>query len=230
MKMSINACIYDARHILVGCVTDSAIGRFEDEFETLRKKYFGDEVTPILGIMEKSLIQSKDKMSADFLNCLKLLSRKYREDAPIGFAQEVSRAYHALVRYCCSQAVHDEVLAETIQQFRDAGFDYIGANANGFDSSDCLFEYNGKRIAIRMRERQDLYRMWCKTDEAGTHVTVTDGADDYAECIKGSPMDVAEETINFINGLGSKGMDDSEILESLLLTIEALLAPQRTDD
>lgn len=228
--MSINACIYDSRRNLVGCITDSVIERFDDEFEALRKRHFGDDVTPILGIMEKSLIQSKDKMSADFLNCLKLLSRRHRDDAPVGFSQDVSKAYHALVRHCCSQQVYDEVLAETIRQFRDAGFDYIGANMNGFDSNDCLFEYNGKRIAIRMRERQDLYRMWNASDETGTHVVVTDGGNDYSESIVGSPMDIAEETIGFIEALEAKCMDESDILESLLMTIEALLAPQRTDD
>ena len=228
--MSINACIYDSRRNLVGCITDSVIERFDDEFEELRKRHFGDDVTPILGIMEKSLIKSKDKMSAAFLNCLKLLSRKYRDDAPVGFSQDVSKAYHALVRHCCSQQVYDEVLAETIRQFRDAGFDYIGANMNGFDSNDCLFEYNGKRIAIRMRERQDLYRMWNASDATGTHVVVTDGGNDYSESIVGSPMDIAEETIGFIEALEAKCMDESDILESLLLTIEALLAPQRTDD
>ena len=228
--MSINACIYDSRRNLVGCITDSVIERFDDEFEALRKRHFGDDVTPILGIMEKSLIQSKDKMSADFLNCLKLLSRRHRDDAPVGFSQDVSKAYHALVRHCCSQQVYDEVLAETIRQFRDAGFDYIGANMNGFDSNDCLFEYNGKRIAIRMRERQDLYRMWNASDATGTHVVVTDGGNDYSESIVGSPMDVAEETIGFIEALEAKCMDESDILESLLMTIEALLAPQRTDD
>ena len=228
--MSINACIYDSRRNLVGCITDSVIERFDDEFEALRKRHFGDDVTPILGIMEKSLIQSKDKMSADFLNCLKLLSRRHRDDAPVGFSQDVSKAYHALVRHCCSQQVYDEVLAETIRQFRDAGFDYIGANMNGFDSNDCLFEYNGKRVAIRMRERQDLYRMWNAGDATGTHVVVTDGGNDYSESIVGSPMDIAEETIGFIEALEAKCMDESDILESLLMTIEALLAPQRTDD
>ena len=228
--MSINACIYDSQRNLVGCITDSVIERFDEEFEALRKRHFGDDVTPILGIMEKSLIKSKDKMSADFLNCLKLLSRRHRDDAPVGFSQDVSKAYHALVRHCCSQQVYDEVLAETIRQFRDAGFDYIGANMNGFDSNDCLFEYNGKRIAIRMRERQDLYRMWNASDATGTHVVVTDGGNDYSESIVGSPMDIAEETIGFIEALDAKCMDESNILESLLLTIEALLAPQRTDD
>ena len=228
--MSINACIYDSRRNLVGCITDSVIERFDDEFEALRKRHFGDDVTPILGIMEKSLIQSKDKMSADFLNCLKLLSRRHRDDVPVGFSHDVSKAYHALVRHCCSQQVYDEVLAETIRQFRDAGFDYIGANMNGFDSNDCLFEYNGKRIAIRMRERQDLYRMWNASDATGTHVVVTDGGNDYSESIVGSPMDIAEETIGFIEALDAKCMDEGDILESLLLTIEALLAPQRTDD
>ena len=228
--MSINACIYDSRRNLVGCITDSVIERFDDEFEALRKRHFGDDVTPILGIMEKSLIQSKDKMSADFLNCLKLLSRRHRDDVPVGFSQDVSKAYHALVRHCCSQQVYDEVLAETIRQFRDAGFDYIGANMNGFDSNDCLFEYNGKRIAIRMRERQDLYRMWNASDATGTHVVVTDGGNDYSESIVGSPMDIAEETIGFIEALEAKCMDESDILESLLMTIEALLAAQRTDD
>ena len=43
-------------------------------------------------------------------------------------------------------------------------------------------------------------------------------------------MDSAEETIGFIEALEAKCMDESDILESLLMTIEALLAPQRTDD
>ena len=101
---------------------------------------------------------------------------------------------------------------------------------NGFDSNDCLFEYNGKRIAIRMRERQDLYRMWDANDVTGTHVVVTDGGDDYFESIVGSPMDIAEEIIGFIGTLDAKCMDENDILEGLLMTIEALLVPQRTDD
>ena len=59
---------------------------------------------------------------------------------------------------------------------------------------------------------------------------MTDGGDDYSESIVGSPMDVAEETIGFIEALEAKRMDESDILESLLMTIEALLVPQRTDD
>jgi hypothetical protein len=81
-----------------------------------------------------------------------------------------------------------------------------------------------------MRERQDLYRMWNANDATGTHVVVTDGGDDYSESITGSPMEIAEETIRFIGTLDAKCMDENDILESLILTIEALLAPQRIDD
>ena len=232
--MSINACIYDSRRILAGCITDSVIEKFRTAFEDLKKKYFGDIVTPVLGIMEKSLIESTDKMSADFLNCLKLLSRKYRDDAPIGFVQEVSRVYHYLVRYCCSQAVYDEVLQETIEQFRDAGLDYVGGNSQGFDQSNCVFEYKGKKITVTMRERECLYNMWNSTSEFGTTVKVQDGGDEYTDCIAGSPSDIAEEIVRFIDiELGTEldepdelecnECDDEYILNELISAIKQLV-------
>jgi len=227
--MSINACIYDTQHNLVGCITDSVIERFNDEFETLKQKHFGDDVTPILGIMEKSLIQSRDKMSADFLNCLKLLSRRHRDDAPLGFVQEVSRAYHALVRYCCSQQVHDEVLAATIGQLRDAGLEYVGADANGFDQSSCLFEHDGWKVLIEMRDRENLYKMWTKHPSTGVKVTVTRGSDEYFEYLSGTPASVAEAVKEFIGRFDEPEMNDEQLLENLIVVIESLLVPTRDD-
>ena len=220
--MSVNACIYDSRNVLAGCITDSVVEHFKMEFDGLRKKYFGDVVTPLLGIMEKALIQSVDKKSADFLNCLKLLSRKYRDDAPIGFVQEVSRSYHNLVRYCCSQAVYDEVLQETIEQFRSVGLEYVSGNSQGFDQEYCQFEYNGKKVSVRMRNRDDLYRMWNPDDAIGTEVRVQDGADEYAEMLPGSPMDVAEATIEFI--VGKNVPDDDEALLGEIIRVIGELA------
>ena len=220
--MSINACLYDADGVLAGCITDSAIELFQSEFAELKKKYFGDTVTPVLGVMEKSLIQSVDKKSADFLNCLKLLSRKYRDDAPVGFVQEASRVYHNLVRYCCSQAVYDEVLEETIAEFREAGLDYVGGNSRGFEQDDCIFEYKGRTVAVRMRSRPDLYRLWA-AEGAGACVKVTDGADEYSECVEGSPADVAAETVRFIDEELDHSDDDSSLVEDIIDAIGMLL-------
>ena len=154
--MSINACIYDQNHIVAGCVTDSVLARFRNEFETIRNKHFGEAVNPLLAVMEKALVKSEDKMGPDFLNLLKLISRKYRDCVPSEFVQEVSRAYHALVRHCCSQTVYDEVLEATINVFREAGFTFVGSNMQDLGNFD--FEYKGKKVSVRMRERQDLYR------------------------------------------------------------------------
>lgn len=220
--MAINACIYDARHVLAGCITDSVKERFKSEFNDLKRKYFGDIVTPVLGVMEKALIESIDKTSADFLNCLKLLSRKYRNDAPIGFVQDASRVYHYLVRYCCSQAVYDEVMEETISQFREVGLEYVGANSLGFEQNDCIFEYKGKKIAVRMRNREDLYRFWDANATAENSATVHDGADEYVVSVNGSPMDLAEEVISTIDE-ETVDLDDDGILESIVRVIEELV-------
>lgn len=197
--MSINACIRDGRGVLAGCITDSAVEAFKEAFLELKGKYFGDAVAPVVGVMEKSLVQTVDKRTADFLNCLKLLSRKYRDDAPIGFVQDVSRRYHELVRYCCSQVVYDEVLDETISQFRSAGLEYVGANARGFDQSSCLFEYRGWKVSVRMREKGDLYRMWDANAEGGTVAVVSHDGDEYTDEIPGDAVDVAEEIVAFID-------------------------------
>lgn len=223
--MSINACVYDSRHVLAGCITDSVIERFNDEFESLKKKYFGDIVNPLLAVMEKALIQSTDNMSADFLNCLKLLSRKYRNDAPIGFVQDASRVYHSLVRYCCSQQVYDEVMDETVSQFRKAGFDYLSSNSQGFDQEYCWFEYRGKKVGIRMRNRSDLYGLWDMGNDAGTHVIVTDNGDTFEEDIQGSPMEIAEEIISFIDErlMEEQEAPDKSILDELMHAIEDIV-------
>ena len=59
---------------------------------------------------------------------------------------------------------------------------------------------------------------------------MADGGDDYFESIVGSPMDIAEDAIGFIEALDAKCMDENDILEDLLMAIEALMVPQRTDD
>lgn len=219
--MGINACIYDVQNQPVGCITDSVISRFEDEFCALRKKYFGSAVSPVLCIMEKSLMMSQEKTSADFLNCLKLISRKYCDNLPIGFVQEVSRAYHFLVRHCCSQAVYDEVLNEIIDQFRRAGLDYLSSNSQGFEQNDCFFEYKGKKISIRMRQKEDLYHFWDANSMMGNSATIQDGNDEYVVSVNGSPMDLADEIISCIEE-DVREQSDEEILAQIIGIIEEL--------
>lgn len=220
--MSINACIYDVYNKPAGCITNSVIDRFESEFCALREKHFGGIVSPVICIMEKSFVMSQDKMSADFLNCLKLVSRKYCDNLPIGFVQEVSRAYHFLVRHCCSQAVYDEVLNETIDQFRQAGLDYMSSNSQGFEQNDCMFEYKGKMISITMRQKEDLYRFWDANALVGNNATIRDGNDEYVVSVNGSPMDLADEIINCIEEDVSE-QSDEEILNQIVGIIEELV-------
>ena len=230
--MSINACIYDADHALVGCITDSVVEMCRNEFESIKKRHFGWGIDPVLAVMEKSLIQTADKMGADFLNCLKLVTRKYRGMLPEEFVRETSRAYHAIVRHCCSQQVEDEVMEETLDQFRKAGFDYIGANSQGFEQKDCKFEYKGHGIAIRMRDRADLYRMWSSEDTC-TEVKVCIGGEEWKELLPGSPLEIADETIRFIENVTACGEEEvagvDGILAEIVAIIEELLADGNRD-
>ena len=219
--MSVNACIYDSENVLAGCITDSVVEHFKIEFETIRRKYFGGDVMPLLGVMEKALVQSVDKKSADFLNCLKLISRKYRDYAPIEFVQDVSRSYHNLVRHCCSQAVYDEVLQETIEQFRSAGLEYVSSNAEGFNQDYCFFEYRRISVAVKIRNRSDLYAMWSNTG-SGTDVVVQHGGDEFTEKLTGLPAEVAEGIKEFIDGR-IEGADGMELLGEIIGTIGMLL-------
>jgi hypothetical protein len=197
--MSINACIYDSDHILSGCITDSVIEHFKMEFEDLTKKYFGTALDPLLAVMEKALIKSEDGTTADFLNCLKLITRKYDCYAPAEFVQEVSRAYHALVTYCCSQAVYDEVMDATLTKFREVGLEYMSGNSYGKEQNDCMFNYKGIRIAVRMRNRQDLYRFWEKDSEVDNCATVYIKDNEYVIAVNGGVTDLANEIVECID-------------------------------
>lgn len=220
--MAINACIYDSHHRLVGCVTDSVIEHFKLEFETLKQKHFGEIVTPLLGVMEKSLVKSEDGTTADFLNCLKLITRKHRDNLPLLFVQEVSRAYHALVRYCCSQAVYDEVLEATIARFREAGLDYVSGNSYGMEQNDCMFEYRQKKVSIRMRQKQDLFRFWEKNSVVDNCATVYDGNDEYVIAVNGNVNNLADEIIKCVDEeIFDTGEDD--ILNGIIAIIRELL-------
>ena len=221
--MSINACIYDSNHALAGCITDSVIQHFRSEFEDIKSKYFGGVTTPLLGVMEKCLVKSEDGATADFLNCLKLITRKYQSFIPAEFAQEVGRAYHSLVRYCCSQAVYDEVLEETISRFREAGLEYVGGNSYGKEQNDCQFEYMHKRVSVRMRRKEDLYRFWEKDSAVDNCATIYDGSDEYVVAVNGNASDMAEEIVACI-GEDVVIPEDEQILEEIIFAIGEVLS------
>lgn len=166
--MSINACIFDNNHKLIGCITKSVLSQFKNEFEGICNEFEANAkpaVLHVLGIMKKTLVLSCDKCSAEFLNCLKLMVHEPRYDVPIDFLQSVSRAYHNLIRLCTSSIVYDEVLNETIDEFRKQGMFYEGYVVDSSMGDLYAFEYEGFPVNIRMVEKSDLYRFWQKDCE-----------------------------------------------------------------
>ena len=232
--MSINACIYDSNHVLVGCITDSVIEQFKAEFEDLSKKYIDFGLNPLLGVMEKALVKSTDGTTADFLNCLKLVVRKHSSMLPEDFVQEVSRAYHALVRYCCSKEVYDEVFEATLTKFREVGLEYMSGNSYGKEQNDCEFNYKGMRASVRMRKKEDLYRFWEKDSDVDNCATVYIRDDEYVLALRGGAVELANEIVDCIDTETEPAVeedgaveDEETILNEIMLVIESLLFGQQ---
>jgi hypothetical protein len=98
----INACIFNNNKELVGCITPSVIKQFELEFNKLILINHG-----FSDMMTKFFFISKNNNTADFLNCLKFILKKYKNTLDRSAAREISKSYHNLVRYCCSNSVYE---------------------------------------------------------------------------------------------------------------------------
>lgn len=163
---SINACIYDRDGNLSGCVTESVLAQFGNEMENLFREFGEDRsVAGLLLKLDDARKASELGCTAVFLNALKLLVVGHRYDVPIGFLQAISKAYHNLVRLCCSGIVYDEVLNATIGQFREEGLEYIGTidKVNGREAY--AFVYDNVHVSVCMVEKNDLYNFWCRKSD-----------------------------------------------------------------
>ena len=100
--------------------------------------------------------------------------------------------------------------------------DYVGANSKGFEQNDCIFEYKGKKIAVRMRNKEDLYRFWDDGSKVENCATIYDGADEYVVTSNGSPMDLAEEIVNCVDNDIVETSDEA-IVNDIVKAIEGLL-------
>lgn len=161
--MKINACLYNSDKTLAGCITDSVISRFLSEFNEICKKFQESDYyrfISILLILGENLSKSKENYTADFLNCLKLIVKQHKNDLPADLIQKISRSYHNLIQYCCGFQVYDEVLNETINFFRNAGFEYRGKDIQGVSKNEHAFDYQGCTIGIQMHQKNDLYTFW----------------------------------------------------------------------
>lgn len=166
--MNINACIYDNEGNLAGCVTDSVISQFRIEMDGLRRE-FGEDggCRKVLGVLEDACHRSEATCGAVFINALKMLLMGHRREMVPEFAMALSRAYHNLVRHCCSNVVYDEVLNSTIDQFREEGFEYLGTLDKVCGRDAYAFIYDNVHVSICMVDKNDLYNFWCKkTDES----------------------------------------------------------------
>ena len=158
--MGINACLYDVNGILQGSITDSALKKFQEEWDALYLKYRESKYFNILSMMNKSLRKSQENITADFLNCLKIIVRKYKGNLGAEFLKDVSKSYHNLVRYCCSNNVYQEVFDETINCLRNSNIDYKGKDVQGVEDEYCAFESEGLTVGIKIRNKHDLYSLW----------------------------------------------------------------------
>lgn len=180
--MDINACIFNKEGNIQGCITNSVLDRFQQEFDDLFKKYHDTNYSVILETMNKMLIKSQRDKTAQFLNFLKLIVRKYNDCFSLQFLQDVSRVYHNLVRYTCSTVVYQEVFDKTIAILRDNNIDYKGKDVQGVEENECAFEYDGFIIGIKIRDKYDLYNLWNQGNE--TTAVVYAGSEKYViiEC------------------------------------------------
>ena len=110
--------------------------------------------------MKKILYNSYENCSADYLNCLKLISQKHRYQLPLELSQIISRNYHDLLKYCCSNSIKDYVFNETVNILRENEIIYQGKDIQGVEDNECAFEYKGIIIGIKIAEKSDLYAMW----------------------------------------------------------------------
>ena len=165
----INACIYNKDGKLEGCITQTTIQSFYDSFGSIVKKakelQVFDKVLPILSIMDKMLSKSNKNYTADYLNCLKLISQKHRYQLPLELSQIISRNYHDLLKQCCSNIVRDEVFNETINLLRDNDIIYCGKDIQGVEIDECAFIYNNITVGIKIAEKSDLYSLWCNKEQ-----------------------------------------------------------------
>lgn len=164
----INACIYNRNGNLQGCITEKVLEQFEESFDAIVKKSkqlnLFESVISILVVMRETLIQSNQHISADYLNCLKLISKKHRYELPLELSQFISRNYHDLLKYCCSNNVEDDVFNKTINYLRECGIVYQGKKIQGVNDDECAFEYNGITIGIKMVNKSDLFSLWNKKE------------------------------------------------------------------
>ena len=218
----INACIYNKEGKLEGCITKSSIQRFYDSFSLIVKKAkeldIFEMVLPVLSIMDKMLLKSNQNYTADYLNCLKLISQKHRYQLPLQFSQIISRNYHDLLKHCCSNSVRDDVFNETINILRDNGIIYQGKDVQGYEGDKCIFEFNNIKIGIKISDKNDLYALW--NDKNNEHQAIV-YAGDRTYLIVENSLEVLMLAIKAC--IDDYKQEDEEIIDLSELSKELLL-------
>lgn len=233
--MNINACIYDKERRLVGCITDSVAAQFRNELDTLMERYAGNPVVDrVLFKLEEMCRRSCDGCDASFMNALKLLVKKYRYDIPLEMVQSLSRAYHNLLRLCCSGIVYDEVLNATIGQFRDEGLEYLGTLDKIDGRNAYAFVYDNIHVSVCMVEKDDLYNFWCRRmDEPVTAVISFNGKNIRVECMDGPRLcDAVKACVDDMRDKeevvdGGESLDD--VVNALIEIAKMLVSENKRD-
>ena len=174
---SVNACIYDADGRLAGCVTPSVMAAMADEHAGLCERW-GEEAGGLCAWLGDALGMSCAHCDATYLNALKRVVREDRFGVHSPeLLQDLSRAYHNVVRQCCSAVAYGEAKEALIRMFEDAGFRYQGVA--GPDSGETAFVGPGGSgmAGMDLSDESGVLSFW--NDNGVKSATVYFGGDRY---------------------------------------------------
>ena len=236
----VNPCIIGKDGRPEGCVTPSVIDRFVSAFYEICKVacLSSDAIPPqfeeAMLSLAAALKESLDCGTPSFLNELRRVVSATKEISGEEFWRSIQDIRRELVRYCTSKAVRDEVLGITIRLLERSGFRYQGSNIQGIAKDECVFDLDGIRIGVKIRDYRDLFSFW---GETGTKcATVYCSGRRYSICESNcSPERFAEAVAACISDdkseFPAKEEDDfgnADLAKALMEIAEALIGRTET--
>lgn len=183
----VNPCIVGKDGRIEGCVTPCVMDGFISAFHEVCELCCGDSRNTLPPEFEQALISLsvalKDSLntgSPAFLNNLRKLVYATKDISNAEFWKKLRSVHRGLVEFCRSKAVKDEVLGMTIRLFEQTGFRYQGSNVQGIAKDECLFEFDGIRVGVKIRDYHDMFAFW--KEDGVKQATVYCAGRRYAIC------------------------------------------------
>ncbi len=156
----INACIYDDQNRLVGCVSPSVLEAMAAEHAALCERY-GESYEDDLTWLGDALGMSLARCDATYLNALKKMVREdecriYHPE----LLQSLSKAYHNLVRQCCSSVAYGEAKEALIRMFEEAGFRYQGVSGASSDETSFVGPDGVGTVGMDLSDESGVLSFW----------------------------------------------------------------------